>query len=58
MPPNIKCISPSILKAMELCPACHGTGVDGKEGTVQPSEKCKACGGVGWVRKKPVAAYH
>jgi hypothetical protein len=49
--PNIRNVSPSVLQDMELCPVCHGTGVDPSKDAVLPA-KCKPCGGVGWVPKK------
>jgi DnaJ-class molecular chaperone len=48
----IKNIAPKTIEGMQLCPVCQGTGVD-RSVDILPPTRCKTCGGIGWVKKKP-----
>jgi DnaJ-class molecular chaperone len=49
-----KNVLPSTLGGQEICPACHGTGVNQTKDRVLHLGKCPACGGVGRIKPKLV----
>ena len=44
---------PEIIKDMVPCPACHSTGVDPQSVERGVPERCKSCGGVGFIKPPP-----
>jgi DnaJ-class molecular chaperone len=47
---------PDILKDMVPCPVCHATGVDPASIELGVPERCKPCGGVGFIKPPPTKA--